>query len=321
MTKLLLIGGALSLVTAFAGTLLALLIQQRWLSRDRIEREAWEHAQEAHQLNWEKQQKKRATDSEWKIAGHVEQIQNQWTDWLARDQERANQLRLEYELRHLPGIDAIPLSLRDPEQAYILLGAGQPPIFDKADLRGYDFSQRYLGQAHLQDADLAGANFYMADLRDACLAGANLSNANLTGANLSGADLRGATLAGATLLVADLRATLLHGANLLGARSLTSQQLYMAHYDHTTLLDQEIDLTIPRLPKIPSSATDPGLTTDQIQHVWEMPPSLPQAPNDSQSDAWVTSLPEDMSENNHTEEPDTAIPAIKLNGTLRAMVN
>lgn len=303
MTKLLLIVGALSIATAFVGTLLALLIQQRWLSRDRIEREAWEHAQEAHQLNWEKQQKKRMTGIEWKLVGHVEEIQEQWTDWQARDQDRANRLRLENELRHLPGIDVVPVSLRNPEQAYTLLGVGQPPMFDKADLHGHDFSQRYLGQAHLREADLTGANFYMADLRDACLASANLSNANLTGANLSGADLRGATLAGATLLVADLRETLLYGANLLGARSLTSQQLYMARFDQSTLLDPEIDATIPRLPKMPSSTTDAGLITGLIQHVW------------------ATGLAGDTTGNNHTGEPGPAIPTIQQNGTLRARAN
>src|SRR5579864_492438 len=218
MTKILLIGGLASIATALIGTLLALLIQYRRLSRDRIEREAWEHAQEAHQLNWEKQQRQRATAIEWKVVEQVLLIQDRWEEWEARDKDRTNQLRLEYELRHLPTVDEMPLSIDSPERRQPV--AWQPPMFDRADLRGYDFSQRYLGHANLREADLSGANFYMADLRNACLAGANLSNANLTGANLSGADLRGATLTGATMLVADLRDALLHGANLLGARSL-----------------------------------------------------------------------------------------------------
>ncbi len=225
MMTVLLIGGSASILTAIIGTLLALRLQYRWLSKERIEREAWEHAQEMHQLNWEKQQRKRATELEWSVASQVEQIQEQWSEWESRDQDRIKRVRLEYELLHLPAIDEMPLALQSPEQAYSLPAEWRPLMLEKADLRGHDFSHRYLGQARLLQAELTGANFYMADLRNACLLGANLSETVLTGANLAGADLRGAILTGASLLAADLHDTLLHGADLRGARSLTIQQI------------------------------------------------------------------------------------------------
>jgi hypothetical protein len=252
MINLLLIGVLLSLAAAFTGTLFALSIQRRLLLWDQIERKAWESAQEMHQLNWEKQQAKRTGTIERKLTSHVEQVRKEWAEWQARDQDRTGRMRLEYELRSLPMVDHMPLTPDNADRTHVLPAGWRPPILEKADLRGRDFAQRYLGHACLREADLSEANFYMADLRNACLVGANLSNANLTGANLSGADLRGATLNGATLLVSDLHGTLLHGANLLGASSLTPQQLYTAHYDHTTLLEPELDLTMPRLPSTPT---------------------------------------------------------------------
>lgn len=286
MTKVLLIGGLASILMALAGTLLALRIQYRWFARDRIERQAWEYAQEMSQLNWEKQQIKGITDFEGRVEGQLEQIRGQWMEWEVRGRARINRMRLEYELMRLPSIDEMPLSLQSPGQAYTLPDDWNPPIFDKADLRGQDFSHRYLGHTYLREADLRGAVFYMADLRNACLAGADLSGANLAGANLSGADLRGARLSGASLLVADLRNTLLHGANLLGARNLTIQQVYAAHYDHTTLLDPELDLTMPRLMVVGSSVTDPGITPEQIPQVISVPPAFPATPGSSALTNW-----------------------------------
>jgi Pentapeptide repeats (8 copies) len=311
MMILLLIGGLASLFVAFGGTLLALRIQYLRLSHEQIEREAWEHAQGVQQLNWEKYQKKRMSEIEWSVASQVEQIQEQWMDWEARDKDRTNQLRLEYELLHLPTVEATPLSLQGPEQTFTPPGSWKPPILDRADLRGRDFSNRYLGHAYLRGANLADANFYMTDLRNACLAGANLSGANLTGANLSGADLRGATLEGATLLVADLRNALLHGANLLGARSLTIQQIYMAHYDHTTLLDPEIDLTMPRLPARRAPSTDPGM----FREVFEAPLLSSLAADDSQRETREGGFPANAPENSSTGATGTAAPRTKLNGT------
>lgn len=280
MTILLFIGGIVSIVTACAGTLLALRIQYRWLSREQIERQAWERAQEGHQLNWEKQQRKRSAEIELGVASQVEQIQEQWMEWEAMDQDRSNRLRLEYELLHLPTIDEMPLLQPGPDQACRQLAGWRPPLFERASLRGYDFSHRYLGHAYLRGADLAGAIFYMADLRNACLAGANLSGAILTGANLSGTDLRGASLAGATLLVADLDNTLLQGADLRGARSLSIQQVYTAHYDHTTLLDSELDITMPRPATSRPPITAPGITSGLLQPVLDASLLLPQAPGD-----------------------------------------
>lgn len=316
MMKILLIGGLASILTAITGTLLALRLQYRWLSKDRIEREAWERAQEMHQINWEKQQRKRATELEWSVVSQVEQIQEQWSEWESRDRDRVNRVRLEYELLHLPAIDEMPLALQSPEHAYSLPAEWRPPMLDRADLRGHDFSHRYLGHAHLRQADLTGANFYMADLRNTCLLGANLSEAVLTGANLSGADLRGAILRGASLLAADLRGALLHGADLRDARSLTIQQVHEAHCDHTTLLDPEIDCTMPRLPAQRSSISDPDIMPGLFQQVLESPLLLPQASDDSSRDAFH---PAETSESGG--EAGTAIPTTRQNGTQRARVH
>jgi hypothetical protein len=59
----------------------------------------------------------------------------------------------------------------------------------KAQLQGFDFSNRGLVQANLQEADLKDCNLSGADLRNSNLAGADLRGANLTGAKLAGADL------------------------------------------------------------------------------------------------------------------------------------
>ena len=74
--------------------------------------------------------------------------------------------------------------------------------------------------AHLNNADLRGA-----DLRGADLRGANLSNANLRGADLGYADLSNAVLAYADLSDVVLRYANLTGANLIGA-DLNNTNLY-----------------------------------------------------------------------------------------------
>ena len=139
-------------------------------------------------------------------------------------------------------------------------------------MRERDFSHRYLGQANFRNAQLNGANFYMADLRGASLAGANLTGASLIGANLIDADLRGANLTGANLMVADLQGAILYGANLRGARSLTTQQIYHAAYDHTTQIDPEIDVTMTRVPATRPKNTDPSIAPELIQQALESPP-------------------------------------------------
>ena len=103
---------------------------------------------------------------------------------------------------------------------------------DGADLTGADLSYGLLEKADLTGADLTGADLGGSNLSEAILCGATLINADLsytifskadlTGANLSNATLTGATLIDATLTGADLtganfsRATL-SNANLGGA--------------------------------------------------------------------------------------------------------
>jgi myosin heavy subunit len=112
MTMQLLIEGLLSIMTAFVGVVLALRFQHRWLSTDRVERDAWEHAQNRHRHSWEKQQKKRTSEIESKLMKQIEHVQEKRAAWEAMDNDRSQQLRLEYELRHLPTTGDIPLSLR-----------------------------------------------------------------------------------------------------------------------------------------------------------------------------------------------------------------
>lgn len=293
MLTLLLIGGIASVLTAMIGVLVALRVQYRWLTREHTEREAWEVAQESYHLHWEKKQRRRSAELEQQLTTSVEQIRDEWRAWEARDKERVNRLRQEYELLHLPTIEETPLDLQGYQPSYSAQNDWQPPVFAQADLRGQDFSQRYLGYADLREAQLAGASFYMADLHNACLAGADLSGTVLTGANLSNADLRGANLTKATFLVADLHGAQLAGANLLGARSLTPAQLYSASYDFTTILDPDIDVTLPRrsisLPLTP------------------VPESL--------------LAPDMMQGNSHTAGWNTGVPMTKQNGTQRAAAN
>ncbi|MFY1847933.1 pentapeptide repeat-containing protein [Achromobacter dolens] len=79
----------------------------------------------------------------------------------------------------------------------------------RANLRGADLRDAYLGGADLRDANLRGA-----DLRDAYLGGADLRDAYLGGADLRDAYLGGADLGGADLRDADLRDAYLGGADL-----------------------------------------------------------------------------------------------------------
>src|ERR1700694_494606 len=274
MLKLLLLGGLISFLTALIGTILALRIQYRRLSNSQIEREAWEYAQEGHQHTWEIHQRKRQLEVEQRLSGQVQQVQEEWGAWEARNNDHTRQLSIEYTLMHLPKIEETPLALNGQHHFHEAPSDWEPPSFYKASLQGRDFSHRYLGQANLREAQLAGANFYMADLRGACLVGANLAEANMIGANLAGADLREANLRGANLLVSDLYQAILNGANLLGARNLTTQQMYAAIYDPTPHIDPPTDITMKRLQLPPVKTTDPSIAPELMREAF--PFLLPQ---------------------------------------------
>lgn len=258
MVETWIIWGTITLVTALIGTLIALKIQYRYLARMHIQQEAWEHAQEGNERNWEVWQEKRSLEIEKKLTDQVQQIQNEWQEWETRDAARIAAINLEHELAMLPFLEEMQLPQSVNGQRQFSSTRWQPAMLAGADLHQRDLSHHYIGRANMRDANLVGANLSMADLSEACLAGANLSGANLAGADLGNADLRNATLTGANLRVADLHNAILVGANLVGACNLTIKQLYSAIYDSTTRLDPEIDLTVPRIPSIlPKIATSP----------------------------------------------------------------
>jgi Pentapeptide repeats (8 copies) len=323
MMIFLIIGGIISLLTAAIGVLIALRIQLSLLAEKHVEREAWEHAQESHQLAWEARQRKHSLEVERELRGNVKQIQEEWQQWEARIKDHTQKLSQEYALNTLPKVDETPLSLDGHHHVTHAPTNWHPPTFYQADLRERDFSHRYLGQANFRDAQLGGANFYMADLRDACLAGANLAGANLIGANLTDADLRGANLSGANLLVTDLRDAILYGANLLHVRNLTTQQIYDTTYDHTTQLDPEIDITMARLPATPMKIVGTSISPELMKLALESPFLSPPASGDNRQDQGVEGAvpPTNRPENTHTGGIDTAIPRIGQNGIRRARVS
>ena len=69
----------------------------------------------------------------------------------------------------------------------------------RADLRGANLSEAYLGEADLRMANLSEADLRRADLRMAKLSKADLRRAKLSEADLRRADLVGADLCGANL--------------------------------------------------------------------------------------------------------------------------
>jgi len=287
----------LCLLIATGSALIALRLQYRLLDKTRQEREAWQQAQEGRQRTWEVRQGKHILDAEKKLADQLKEARREWRTWsLEVEQnhrawlERAD---LEKELARLPHVEHLELSLKTGNQHQPPAG-WRPPMLYQADLRGRDLAYRYMERADLREAALTGANLYMADLTGAILTGANLENANLTGANLSNADLRGANLSGASFLVADLHNALLHGAILLGARHLSTQQLHTALYDHTTVIDSSLDLTLPRLPGIQVTPADLL--------------SIPQRKQENEAKSVETSAETPAAAQNASDEPSTAAP-------------
>jgi hypothetical protein len=251
----------IGLLAALVGIFIAMKVQFRSLTRLRVQQEAWQRAQEAHQRTWEVRQGSHALDVEKKLSRQVQQVEETWQTWEVRDQERIaamtegfqalmGKLNLEHELAKLPHTDETPLLSNEHGQSQQPFKNWRPPTFCGADLSGRDLSNRYLVRADFREARLAGTNFYMADLRGACLAGADLTDAELSGADLSGADLRSTILKGANLLVADMHNAVLNGANLRGIRNLTADQAYSAIFDNTTQFDADFDVTLPRIPSI-----------------------------------------------------------------------
>lgn len=309
----------LCLLTATGGALIALRIQYRSLDNSRQEREAWQQAQEGRQRTWEVRQGKHILDAEKKLADQLKDARREWHEWSGQirqdQQEWLERADIEKELARLPHIEQIELA----HTAYS--GRPQPkdwrpPLLYRADLHGRDLSHRYLERADLRETNLANASLYMADLTGASLAGANLAGANLAGANLSGVDLRGADLTNANFLVADLHNTVLHGTNLSGARNLSPEQLQMAIYDSTTIIDSSIDITLPRIPGVqitpselltatkPANETTHTPATDEANQENETP-ALPAEP----PAALATETAADTNASEENETPPAASEA------------
>jgi len=356
MVETVIVIGVTCLVAAMIGALLAIKIQQNYIRKLQEQNRAWECAQEGHYRSWEHQQEKNFAGLETRLVGRVQEVQKIWQAWEAKDAERIatlakeheeaeTQRRIKREIARLPRIEDTPLihDAAHPHQRF--LPDWQPPLLQGADLSQKDLSHRYIGYADLRNAQLVNTNFFMSDLSGASLTGANLAGADLSGANLSGVDLRGATLANANLHVADLHEAILVDTNLMTARNLTTQQIYTALYNTTTLLDPSIDITKPRMAGVhgiqavennvvafdqPENSTPTTQTpTAQMPAFLEaldtprptllpdveflMPEEdahflLPLALSDSLLDLKVTDLLVDKQENSNTTESGTTIP-------------
>jgi hypothetical protein len=259
----------LSLLASALGVIIALRIQYHHLEEARQEREGWQQAWEARQRAWEVKQGKNIVDLEKRLSHQIGELRADWRDWHNGWEDQLDQIQMhararldmEQEIARLPHVEDVSISNatasnnRPPER-------WQPPRLYRADLRGRDFSYRYMGHADLREAHLQDTNFYMADLSGANLAQANLENANFAGANLTGVDLRGANLTRTNFLVADLHQALLQGARLTETRNLTSEQIQHAFYNHTSHQDISAEQTrsFAQLPpvKVHMPATENG---------------------------------------------------------------
>ena len=245
--------GIICLLATMVGVFVALKIQARYLHKEELEHEAWQHAQEANQKLWEVKQKKQISELEQSLSKEMRDIYEAWQKWEYKATQHYANLTLEQKLATLPYIEDIPvpsaLSI-SPKQNAHAYQLSHTVSFFRTDLCGQDLSRRFLQYADFRESQLENANFYMADLAGASFKGANLAGANLAGANLAGADLRDALLTNANLLVSDLNGAILNGANLSGARNLTAEQFNSAIYNHETQIDLEHDITHPRIARM-----------------------------------------------------------------------
>ncbi|MEV6344958.1 pentapeptide repeat-containing protein [Actinoplanes sp. NPDC051851] len=125
------------------------------------------------------------------------------------------------------------------------------------DLRGQDFSARFLTGADLSRADLTGANLNDTDLTNAKLTGANLTGARMHRASLLGADLSGAEMSGARLLGTDLT-----GATLTGVRMRRTALVATTGVDAAAL--REIDTLGAALPG--NTTAEPQIASATVVH-------------------------------------------------------
>ena len=256
MLELVLIGVVAGVCAAVIVSLLFIMQLRRSNENMQSAQQAWERAQETRRQQWQTWQERQLAEFEGKMHALLQRLRDEWQEWEARDAERAETLRrqyelattqahIEYELAHLPRVEDMPLTLEHQQDGP---GRWQSPRLQGADLSHRNLSSRYLGYADLRDARLVNANLFMADLSRAWLAGADLSEADLSASNLTEADLRGAILTGANFQVADLNNSVLIGADLRKARNLTLEQIHTSIYDDTTRFDEGFANRLPHGP-------------------------------------------------------------------------
>ncbi|GCF09415.1 pentapeptide repeat-containing protein [Dictyobacter arantiisoli] len=250
MLELLLIGGVIgSCIIVLCCALIAVQIQKRGLERLQHQQAAWECAQDTHKKQWEERQDKLLSQLENELNAHLEQLQKETEQRLMLEADR-----VKYELSHVPRVEDTPLPARTQDTKGIMTPHTTVPLLSRslrgANLSGYDLSYRYLHGADLRNVDLANSNLFMADLSGACLRGASLIGADLSAANCVNTDFTGADLTGANLLVTDLNDAVLVGATLQEVHNLSNEQIHIAIVDSTTRLDSDIDITLPRIPRI-----------------------------------------------------------------------
>jgi len=247
MVEMLLVGSVTgTCVIAMISILLFLKFQRQGMERLHLQQQAWERAQDIRKRKWEDLQEMRLSTIKEALLSHVEEL-------YAEKQQKAKleMTQVAYELERLPRIEDTPIPSKEQVHTTPPQGPFFPRSFQGLDLSGRNLSSRYLSQSDLRNTNLSKANLFMADLSGACLRGADLSDADLTAANLSNADLSGANLSGAIMLVTDLNNAILVSANLLGAHQITTEQINTAVVDSTTQLDDIIEITLPRIPRIP----------------------------------------------------------------------
>ncbi len=311
------------IVAAILGAFLALKLQSLYLNLSSIESQqrAWERSQENSQRGWETRQERRIKELETNLTNWVEELQQTWQDSEAQDvgqiQALAEQLEvlkrhthIEQVLDNLPRVEDTPISMNGH-----IFPDWHPPILHDTDLSGRDLSYRYLRQADLRNARLVNTNFFMADLSEAFLSAANLTDADLSGANLSGADLRDAILTGANVQVADLKNTILTDANLLDVRNLTTQQLHSAVYDSSTMLNDDVNITMTRIPA--AKVAKATQVVPPAEHTSFEEPALPDISTENMpavaasSEAEFATQPEMLASSNGAisiEPPETPLP-------------
>jgi Pentapeptide repeats (8 copies) len=221
----------------------------------------------------------------------------------------------------------------------------------QADLRHAKLTNTNFFMADLSDAFLTGA-----DLSGANLSGANLSGVDLRGGILTGANFLVTDLQNTILLGADLRGARSLTVHQVQTAIYDNTTQFDPEFDitHPGVNKLDSDAPLPETPAEPESselqitgkmaavlsAASPASQMSEEAIVMSSPPETPHLPsfsdiellipqqkvlfssplplNDSLLGQEEEDLPEDISENIHSEEFDTVVPNVEYNGSQRA---